>query len=140
MEVRNCKRCGRVFQYINTMICPLCLEKEQEDFNIVREYLSKHPNAMAIQIAEETEVDISTINRFLREGRLECDSIGDSGLTCERCGTSITSGKYCNKCVNELQRGLMQASSQLQSRSQQNRPSSSTGSKIHTYDNILRKK
>lgn len=115
MDVRNCKRCGRMFQYKGSPVCNNCLMQEEADFHKVRDYIGDHPNSSSVDISMATEVELKTIIRFLREGRLEYEKIdtSDSGLTCERCGIEIGSGRYCEACAAEIQAGFAGASQQL---------------------------
>jgi ribosomal protein L37E len=88
MDIMNCKRCGRVFQYKGKLICDICVTQDDEDYKIIRDYIHNHSNATPIEISEHTQVELKTITRFLREGRLEAEGIdaADSGLQCEKCG------------------------------------------------------
>ena len=52
MDVRNCKRCGKIFNYMGSAVCNNCLRQEQEDFEKVREYLFQHPNSTAAEVSE----------------------------------------------------------------------------------------
>ncbi len=139
MDVRNCKRCGKIFQYKGNSICPNCVQQDDEDFRKVREYIIAHPNSTSIEISKATDVELKTIIRFLREGRLESEYINgsDLGLECEKCGRPIDSGRYCETCLNELQTGFSQAARQLDVKVvERSRPKSV----VHTYDNILNKR
>jgi flagellar operon protein (TIGR03826 family) len=107
-DVRNCKWCGKIFNYIGGMpVCPSCREKDEENFRKVKQYLYDYPGASISQISNELEVSVSRIKEYLRDGRLEI--VGDSAnmfLECERCGKSIKTGKYCDECEKELRTGL----------------------------------
>ncbi len=101
MDIRNCKMCGRIFQYNNIPYCHSCVLKREEMFVTVREYIWENPDANVPEVSEETGIDEKIILEFLREGRLELkkESIG---LPCERCGAPIRTGRYCEKCTREL--------------------------------------
>ena len=49
------------------------------------------------------------LKQWIREERLFFGDESPVGIDCEGCGTMIKSGKYCDKCKNELARGLMAA-------------------------------
>lgn len=108
MNVRNCKECGKIFQYDGiSKLCYQCRREDDENYKKVREYLYEHPRAALVTVSEETEVSEDSILRYLREGRLEI--VGDSPglvLDCERCGKSIRTGRYCNECANEIDKGM----------------------------------
>ena len=71
MEIRNCKRCGKIFNYVDAEVCERCSVAEQSEFVRIREYLYDNPNSTVAQVNRATGVDIRVITRFLREGRLE---------------------------------------------------------------------
>ena len=102
MEMRNCKKCGKVFASIGDKICPDCKREEDELFIKVKEYIYEHPHASIKEIAAETEVDEEIILRYLREGRIEVAEDSVSTLTCEKCGKVIRTGKYCVDCQKKL--------------------------------------
>lgn len=105
MSIRNCKKCSRIYADDNFDLCPICRNSDAEEFKIVKDFLYDHPGADIQTVAEATGVDTKKIMRFLRDGKLEI--VGDSPnllLDCERCGTPINSGRFCNKCVAEMER------------------------------------
>lgn len=102
-ELRNCPECGRVFAYVGKNLCHKCIEKEEEEFRVVRTYVREHPGATIIETSEETGVDEETILIFLREGRLISRGLKASAdIRCERCGVVIEDGHYCRACLAEL--------------------------------------
>lgn len=140
MDVRNCKRCGKVFNYNGSAVCATCTKQEQEDFEKVREYLFNHPNATTLQLSQDTGVDLKVISRFLKEGRLQSDDIAlgeDEELTCEKCGQTIKSGRFCEQCVQSMKNEFKQAT---KSANQNNSGSGWVQGKVHTYEHILRKR
>ncbi len=97
----NCSRCGRIFAYQGKNICSKCIEKMEQDFVIVRKYVQKHAGAGIKEIEENTGVDEQTIIQFMREGRLVSESVANI-LKCDNCGSSIKEGRYCEKCLYEI--------------------------------------
>ncbi|TCL64806.1 hypothetical protein EDC14_1018105 [Hydrogenispora ethanolica] len=71
MEIRNCKRCGKIFNFVGVEICNNCFLQEQTEFEKVREFIYGHPNTTVPEVSKATGVDVRVISRFLREGRLE---------------------------------------------------------------------
>jgi len=103
MEVRNCRKCGRMFNYMSgTPICAACKEKLEEKFQEVKAFVSENKKATIAMIAEECDVDANQIRKWVREERLEFSADSPIGLPCENCGAIIRSGKYCEKCKNEM--------------------------------------
>jgi flagellar operon protein (TIGR03826 family) len=102
----NCDKCGRMFQTIaGVKLCGRCRESDDDMFKVVREYVYDNPGATVPEVSEATDVPEKKILKFLRDGRLETK--GDSMLIdCERCGTAIPSGRYCNACTKEMSQGL----------------------------------
>lgn len=98
----NCSTCGKIFVQLTRNICPDCVEKEEQAFISVRDYIKKHPDSTVDEIVEATEVDDKKILRWMREGRLEYTGGIIPGLTCKRCGTELTLGEYCPKCVKSM--------------------------------------
>lgn len=103
-EIRNCPRCGKIFNYMSNPICGRCIEDEEDEFKRVKGYVYDNPGANMFEVAEITEVSIEKIMRFLREERLEISG-GDGNvvLECERCGRAIKTGRFCEPCKDNLQ-------------------------------------
>lgn len=130
MELRNCPQCGKLFTYISINLCPHCLREDEEDFRKVKEYLYENPGAGLIELAEATEVDESKIIRWIREGRLEDKKFTGLLIPCERCGTQISSGRYCASCAQELARGFSQGLTKPEKQEKK------SGVKFHTGDMV----
>jgi hypothetical protein len=94
-------------------VCPKCKQKEEEMFQVVKEYLRKNPGAAMSIVSEETEVPVSLIESFLRQGRLEVTADSPIALTCEGCGTKIFTGRFCTKCHSGLVNELSGAAKQI---------------------------
>lgn len=106
MNVRNCTRCGRIYNYDGFKICPTCRRGDEEDFQKVKDYLYENPGANIQEVHEATEIESSKIIDFLREGRLEIGDGSNLILECEKCGTSIRTGRFCDRCASGLQKEL----------------------------------
>ncbi|HAN09301.1 MAG TPA: MerR family transcriptional regulator [Clostridiales bacterium] len=104
MDIKNCKRCGKVFGYTGNLLCPECVQKEEEEFILVKDYIYDHPKCSAYEVSEVTGVSVRSIISFLKQDRLESVE-GLSGLLiCEKCGVPVKSGRYCPKCIAELKK------------------------------------
>lgn len=107
MNVRNCKRCGRLFNYaIGPIMCPACKEALDAKFKEVKEYIQNNKGCGIQQVADECDVEVSQIQQWLREERLEFTSESMITLSCESCGTTIRSGRYCDKCKSNMINGF----------------------------------
>ena len=99
MEMMNCEHCGKVFNTTGFFkLCPLCTERDEKDFSMIKEYLSEHPFAKIFDVANDLNMPIRKIKRYLRESRLEIIEPNNRFLFCEDCGKPIRSGKYCDEC------------------------------------------
>ncbi|MGI6668047.1 MAG: MerR family transcriptional regulator [Acetivibrionales bacterium] len=114
-DIRNCRKCGKIYNYIGgPPICPTCRQEEEEDFQRVKKYLYENPGATMTQVSTELNVSIEKIRRFLREGRLEiANDDGNLVLECENCGKSIKTGRFCDDCERMLTAGLKSAADQM---------------------------
>lgn len=99
MDVRNCKGCSRLFNYIGgQQLCPECLKALDVKFDQVRDYVYDHPRAGMQQVAEENEVSVAQIKRWIREERLAFSDDAQVGLECEGCGKMVRTGRFCELC------------------------------------------
>lgn len=101
-ELKYCRICGRAFPYNGEgdIICPRCIQKEQDDFERVKKYLSEN-HSTEKETAEATGVPEATLTKWVREGRLSFGA-GVSGLRCEMCGKPIRTGKLCADCQKKV--------------------------------------
>ncbi|MEG1848151.1 MAG: flagellar protein [Lachnospiraceae bacterium] len=107
MNVRNCRKCGKIFNYVSgPTICPKCKEKTEEKFQEVKKFVQDNRGAGIPQISDECDVEISQIQAWIREERLFFDSDSPIGIECEGCGTMIKTGRFCDKCKNDMAKGF----------------------------------
>ncbi len=103
MNVRNCRKCRKLFNYITgPIVCPACREAMEEEFQKVKKYVQEHAHSDIRTVAEECEVDPNQIRQWVREERLEFADDSAVGLNCERCGRSIKSGRFCEACKRDM--------------------------------------
>jgi uncharacterized protein (UPF0212 family) len=104
MELMNCRSCKRLFTYITgDKLCPSCRTELAEKYQVVKQYVADNPDADVTSVAEECEVSVKQIKRWVREGQLEFADDSLVGLECERCGRQIHNGKYCKDCAGGLE-------------------------------------
>jgi len=108
MEVKNCKKCGRLFNYLGgtIRICPSCREQLEKKFDEVKKYIEDNRQASIQQVSEEMEVDIPQLHQWVREERLTFSEDSMVTIDCEGCGTAIRTGRFCDNCKNDLNRGF----------------------------------
>ena len=103
MDVKNCKGCNRLFQYIGgPILCPSCREELENKFQEVKEYIYNNKGASIAQVSEETGVSPKQIKQWIREDRLVLSEATADGITCEHCGIPICSGRFCDKCKTKM--------------------------------------
>lgn len=96
MDVRNCKGCGRLFNYYGGVpLCKACKDKLEEKFQEVKEYLRQNPNTPIQVVSEDNNVSVKQIKQWVREERLVFSEDSPLGLECEGCGTIIKTGRFC---------------------------------------------
>ena len=101
-KMKNCSSCGKVFVSINNArICMDCRAKEEEWEKAIVEFVRDHPKSQIGEIVEATGVQEPVIRRMIREGRF-VSSGADLYYPCEKCGSPIQKGQYCDKCQKEM--------------------------------------
>ncbi|MCX8129899.1 MAG: MerR family transcriptional regulator [Clostridia bacterium] len=120
-DVRNCRRCGKIYNYIGgAPICPVCREMDEEDFKKVKEYLYKNPGATLSEVSTVLEISVEKIKGYLKEGRLEIiNNEGNLVLECESCGKAIKTGRFCDECSKGLAKDFQSTASQMSSSASQ---------------------
>lgn len=109
MDVRNCKSCGRLFNYVGRNICPSCAKKLEERFDMVKKYIRENPGATIGEVAENNDVSVNQIRNWIREERLELSKESPIGIECERCGKLIRVGRMCEACKKAAANDLKEA-------------------------------
>ena len=107
MNLRNCARCGKMFNYVaGPTICDPCKKAVEEDFQKVKQYIQDNPSASLKQISEDNEVTTKQIQQWIREERLMFSSDSPIQLLCEKCGAKIQTGRFCAKCRSTMANNL----------------------------------
>ena len=83
---------------------------------------------------EECHVDASQIKQWIREERLQFADDSPIKVNCEGCGTMIGSGRFCEKCKNDMMRGLKHAAAPVVQQPEQLAKSKSTNNKMRFLD------
>lgn len=122
MEVKNCRGCRRLFNYLSgPQLCPACVKELERKFGQVKEYLDENPRATIQDISQDNEVSRRQIEQWVREERLYFSEDSPYGIECEKCGKMIKSGRYCNECrektVNTLQKAIKKPEAAVKSNS-----------------------
>lgn len=103
MNVKNCKKCGRLFNLISgPAICPVCREENEKKFVEVKQYIRENKVNGVNEVAEACDVDVRQIHQWIREERLEFSPESPVGIDCEGCGAMIRTGRFCERCKNGM--------------------------------------
>lgn len=103
MEVRPCKKCGGLFNFVSGLpLCPACMKEIDDKFPAVKEYIYEHPGVGIQQVSDDNEVPIAIIKKWVKEERLAFAEGSAIGVECERCGKTILTGRFCEKCKTEV--------------------------------------
>jgi hypothetical protein len=72
-SIRACKRCNKLLtlRYEASSLCPDCIDKDKEDYRLVKEYIQTHANANVYEVSKETGVNMKTIMRFINDDRVQ---------------------------------------------------------------------
>ncbi len=113
MPLSRCPRCKKLFskhENAKYAACESCQEKEQNDYDRVREVLDQYGNLSAIEISEKTDIPLEVILRMCSQGWLETSEPSES-VYCGRCGAPAISRtkRLCEACLIELQRECLKA-------------------------------
>ena len=109
-EIRECKRCGKMFLFtgVGKCICATCKAEDEAEFEIVKDYIYDNIQATIMQVSKETGVKITRIKSYLKDGRLIIPDGSPIFLNCEVCGTSIKYGRLCRECAASLSNEMRQ--------------------------------
>ncbi len=107
MNVRNCKNCGRLFNYIaGPPICPECKDQIEKKFQQAKEFVRNTAHATVSMVAEEVDVPEQQVKQWIREERLVFSDSAIAGIACEVCGEPISTGRFCAKGKNQVMNDL----------------------------------
>ena len=67
MNVRNCRLCGRIYNYVaGPNICPNCRDGMEAKFQEVKEYIREHKGCGIQEVADACNVETGQIRQWLR--------------------------------------------------------------------------
>ena len=68
MDVRNCRSCGRLFNYIGgPQICQACRDKLEVKFQQVKNFIRENPQASIQDICDANEVSVQQLHQWVRD-------------------------------------------------------------------------
>ena len=100
MHYSNCPKCGKMFTRIKSPICPEFTKKDDEMFQVLKNYLDENPGKGINAVSRDTGISIKKILKYIQEGRVEMTAgiAVDNPLSCMRCGTPVSVGTLCDEC------------------------------------------
>ena len=82
MNVRNCRNCGRLFNYIaGAPVCPACKDELEKKFQQAKEFIRNNAHSTVKMVAEEIDVPESQVKQWVREERLIFSDGSVAGIT-----------------------------------------------------------
>ena len=115
MNVKNCRKCRRIFNYVmGPILCPNCREAEEAKFQEVKKYVQENRRCGMQEVSEACDVSLNQIQQWLREERLVLADDSPIGISCEKCGKMIKSGRFCPECVNQMTNSFQSVSAPKQ--------------------------
>lgn len=107
MDVRTCKVCGTLFNYVSGLpLCTACMKEIDDKFPQVKQYIYENPGVGIQQVSEENKIPIAIIKKWVKEERLSFTEGSSIAVECERCGRMILSGRYCDECKSIVTKQL----------------------------------
>lgn len=103
VEVRNCKKCNKVFNhYAGYPLCFECKIIDEAEFMQAREYIKVNPGVTVDMVAKAMGFPFEQIMRYVREERLEVHEHSNALLLCEICGCNLKTGRFCLTCKEKV--------------------------------------
>lgn len=100
LNVLKCSMCGGIYAPCGLPFCQDCMQRIDEGFVKIRDYVYDNPNAKVAEILEETGVEEKVVSFLIKQGRLKTISVQFSGA-CERCGRPAAE-RFCPECAAKL--------------------------------------
>ena len=84
MNVVNCRRCGKLFNYIaGSKICPMCKEEIEQKFQEVKKYIQQNGRCDMMEVCEACDVDAAQSQTWIRQERLQFADDSPIKVACE---------------------------------------------------------
>ena len=138
MNVRNCRKCGKMFNYVaGPPVCPSCKEALEKKFEEVKAFIRENKSAKINEIAQNCDVEQRQIEQWIREERLIFATDSPVKIYCETCGAPIFTGRYCEKCKKNQANTFSSAGRPADSGSSSGGGDKhgASGNKMHTFRN-----
>lgn len=100
MKTLRCRACKKTYEIGIGLpsLCPECIQKEKEEYDLVRSFVRDRPGVTVDIVERETKVERQKILRYIYDEKLEVYSKTESFMRCRMCGETIYTGILCDKC------------------------------------------
>ncbi|WP_379157225.1 flagellar protein [Paenibacillus sp. sgz5001063] len=133
MNLGNCSLCGKLFTNNFRDICPSCAKLIDLDYDKCVKYLREMRTASIQDVHEATEVSISRITKFIKEGRISVANNPNIMYPCEVCGILIRENNMCDSCRSRLTREISEAGKDKSQYNQNNKKNGGAYSAVDKF-------
>ena len=99
MEIKNCKKCGKIFNYIRgPELCVTCKKEFDKKLSIVKDYIRKNPDKTIDDVSKETDTSKKQILEWIREEKICLKQNTEIKIFCRGCKKPILTGNFCQDC------------------------------------------
>ncbi len=108
----KCPRCGAKYSKpeLGVYVCSVCKFHERMDCAVVRSRYENRKDITIEEAAESVNVEPNRMERIKKELRMEMNGLENSKNTCQKCGTLIAYGRFCEDCKKRIGFELRDAS------------------------------
>ena len=103
MEIK-CPRCGNKYSRpeLGVYICGVCRFHERMDCAVVRSRYESRTDITIEEAVQATVVGQNQRERIKRELQMGINGLENSKNNCQKCGTLISYGRYCEDCKKRI--------------------------------------
>ena len=104
----ECDKCKGKIYYVEKgqYLCKACGHITLDDFSKIRNFLEEKSDVIAQMLAEKIGVNSQSVEYLIHKAVMDIPMENTEGAKCERCGCSISSGRFCSLCTRELAGGI----------------------------------
>ncbi|KYZ76480.1 hypothetical protein AXX12_08590 [Anaerosporomusa subterranea] len=137
MALKYCPECDKLYAENPVGICLACQDAEEPLVEQVREFLRESRKATIEEVHQATGVKHKTILRMIRSGRIQSEHGFSIFFNCEKCGSPIPDGRFCDACSRKLSGELLEKVREMAKEAQPEPKLDvrvKTGSRMYTRD------
>jgi predicted transcriptional regulator len=94
----NCELCGKIYARSIHPICPACYKMIEDQFDVCHAILKKNREMQIEELSEKSNVPLSRILKFIKEGRFIRTGFQHFILQCASCKGPTNEDTLCNHC------------------------------------------